>query len=78
MLVKVDTLTFPTNFVVMDIEECEEVPLIIRRPFLKPSKMIIDMDKGRSNYKYKMRFGITSLEHSSSTTTSKDLLRDNI
>jgi len=40
----------------MDIKECEEVPLIIGRPFLKPSKMIIDMDKGRSNYKYKMRF----------------------
>ncbi|XP_068461720.1 uncharacterized protein [Phaseolus vulgaris] len=35
LLVKVDKFLFPVDFVVMDIEEDVEVPLILGRPFMK-------------------------------------------
>ena len=34
VLVKVDKLIFPVNFVVLDLEEDREVPFILKRPFL--------------------------------------------
>ena len=33
VLVKVDKLIFPVDFVVLDMEEDNEVPLILARPF---------------------------------------------
>ncbi|XP_068504354.1 uncharacterized protein [Phaseolus vulgaris] len=45
LLVKVDNFLFPIDFVVMDIEEDVEVPLILGRPFMKTAKVIIDVDK---------------------------------
>ena len=47
ILVKADKFTFPVDFVVMDIEEDEEVPLILGRPFMKTGRIIIDVDKGK-------------------------------
>jgi len=47
VLVKTDKFTFPVDLVVMDIEECKEVPLILKRPFLQTGRMLIDVDKGR-------------------------------
>ncbi|XP_068486560.1 uncharacterized protein [Phaseolus vulgaris] len=47
LLVKVDKFLFPVDFVVMDIEEDVEIPLILGRPFIKTVKVIIDVDKGR-------------------------------
>ena len=47
LLVKVDKFLFPVDFVVMDIEEDAEVPLILGRPFMKTAKVIIDVDKGK-------------------------------
>jgi len=47
VLVKVDKFIFPVDFVVMDIEEDIEVPLILGRPFMKTSKVIIDVDDGK-------------------------------
>ncbi|XP_068492199.1 uncharacterized protein [Phaseolus vulgaris] len=47
LLVKVDKFLFPVDFVVMDIEEDVEVPLILGRPFMKTAKVIIDVDKGK-------------------------------
>ena len=46
-LVKVDKFLFPIDFVVMDIEEDVRVPLILGRPFMKTTKVIIDIDKGK-------------------------------
>ena len=31
----------------MDIEEDEEVPLILGKPFMKTARIIIDVDKGK-------------------------------
>ncbi|XP_052734103.1 uncharacterized protein LOC128196651 [Vigna angularis] len=47
VLVKVDKFMFPVDFVVMDIEEDVEVPLILGRPFMKTAKVIIDVDDGK-------------------------------
>ncbi|XP_019431676.1 PREDICTED: uncharacterized protein LOC109338812 [Lupinus angustifolius] len=46
VLVKVDELIFPIDFVIMDMEEDTEVPLILGRPFMKTARVIIDVDDG--------------------------------
>ncbi|XP_019414923.1 PREDICTED: uncharacterized protein LOC109326625 [Lupinus angustifolius] len=47
VLVNVDGLVFLVYFVIMDIEEDKEVPLILGRPFIKTSRVIIDVDDGK-------------------------------
>ena len=47
LLVKVDKFLFPIDFVVMDIEEDMDVPVILGRPFMKTAKVIIVVDKGK-------------------------------
>ena len=46
VLVKMDKFIFPMDFVVMDIKEDGEVPLILGRPFMKIVRIIVDVDKG--------------------------------
>ena len=46
MLVKVCQFTFPTDFVIMDIEEDAEIPLILGRPFILIANYVVDMGKG--------------------------------
>lgn len=46
MLVKVDKFLFPVDFVVVNMEEDRDVPLILGRPFMKTSRMMIDIDDG--------------------------------
>jgi len=47
VLVKVHQLTFPVDFVIMDIEEYAKIPLILGRPFMVTAKCVVDM--GNSN-----------------------------
>jgi len=46
VLVKVDKFVFPVDFVVMDIEEDDDVPLILGRTFMLAAWMMIDYDDG--------------------------------
>ncbi|XP_006593260.1 uncharacterized protein [Glycine max] len=46
VLVKVCQFTFPTDFVIMDIEEDAEIPLILGRPFILIANYVVDMGKG--------------------------------
>ena len=46
VLVKVDKFIFPIDFVVLDIEEDNNTPLILRRPFLATAKTIINVGTG--------------------------------
>ncbi|XP_039682975.1 uncharacterized protein [Medicago truncatula] len=46
VLVKVDKFVFPVDFVVMDIEEEDEMPLILGRTFMLAARMMIDYDDG--------------------------------
>ena len=38
VLVKVDKFLFPANFVILDMEEDDKVPIILGRPFLATGK----------------------------------------
>ena len=45
VLIKVHQLTFLMDFVIMDIEEDAEIPLILGRPFMVTAKCVVDMGK---------------------------------
>jgi hypothetical protein len=44
VLVKVDKFLFPVDFIIMDMEEDLEVPLILGRPFMKTARVVIDVE----------------------------------
>ena len=46
VLVKVRQFIFPTDFVIMDIEEDAKIPLILGRPFMLIANCVVDMGKG--------------------------------
>ena len=45
VLVRVKHFTFPTDFVVMDIEEDANIPLILGRPFMLNASCVVDMGR---------------------------------
>ncbi|XP_014630614.1 uncharacterized protein [Glycine max] len=45
VLVKVKHLIFPADFVVIDIEEEANIPLILGRPFMSTTSCVVDMGK---------------------------------
>ena len=47
MLVKVDKFIFLAYFVVLDMEEDFEIPIILGCPFLATGKVIIDVQQGK-------------------------------
>ncbi|XP_075481199.1 uncharacterized protein LOC142521912 [Primulina tabacum] len=46
VLVKVDKFIFPTDFVILDMEEDHDTPLIFGKPFLATGMALIDVHKG--------------------------------
>ena len=46
VLVKVDKFIFPVDFIVLDMEEDKEIPIILGRPFLATGRATIDVHKG--------------------------------
>ena len=46
VLIKVGKFIFPGDFVVIDIEEDKQVPLLLERPFLAIGAALIDVKKG--------------------------------
>ncbi|XP_047170108.1 uncharacterized protein LOC124838525 [Vigna umbellata] len=51
VLVKVDKFVFLVDLVIMEMEENEDVPLILGRPFMKTGRVLIDVE----NYNLKVR-----------------------
>ncbi|XP_075104353.1 uncharacterized protein LOC107783747 [Nicotiana tabacum] len=47
VLVRVDKFVFPVDFIVLEMEENTEVPLILGRPFLATGRAIIDVHQGQ-------------------------------
>ena len=43
VLIKVDKFIFPTDFVVLDMEEDHDIPIILGRPFLATDRALIDV-----------------------------------
>ena len=46
VLVKVDKIIFPVDFIILDMEEDYEIPFILGRPFLATGKALIDVQQG--------------------------------
>ena len=51
VLIKVGKFIFPVDFVVIDIKEDKQVPLLFRRPFLATGATLIDVKKGELTLK---------------------------
>ncbi|XP_009619753.1 uncharacterized protein [Nicotiana tomentosiformis] len=49
ILVRVDKYVFPVDFIVVDMEENKEVPLIMGRPFLCTGRAILDIYEGATH-----------------------------
>ena len=43
VMVKVDKLIFPADFIILDMEEDKEIPIILGRPFIAISRAMIDV-----------------------------------
>ena len=43
VLVKVDKVIFPTNFIVLDMEKNHEIHIILKRPFLATRRTLINV-----------------------------------
>ena len=43
---KVDKFIFLADFIVLDMEEDKEIPIILGRPFLATSRAMIDVQRG--------------------------------
>jgi hypothetical protein len=46
VLVRCAEFVFPADFVVLDMEECAEVPVLLGRPFLATGRALIDVEMG--------------------------------
>ena len=46
VLVKVDKFIFPEDFIILDMEEDKEIPIILGRPFLATGRAMIDVQRG--------------------------------
>ena len=51
VLLKVDKLIFPADFVILDFEEDKKIPIILGRPFLATGRTMIDVQKGELSMK---------------------------
>ena len=51
VLVKVDKLILPADFIILDMEEYKDVPIILGRPFLATGRTVIDVQKGELTIK---------------------------
>ncbi|XP_039129088.1 uncharacterized protein LOC120265278 [Dioscorea cayenensis subsp. rotundata] len=46
VLVKIDKFIFPADFIVLDMEEDKDIPILLGRPFLATGRALIDVQKG--------------------------------
>ena len=46
VIVKVGKFIFPVDFIILDMEEDSQVPLLLGRPFLATGAPLIDIQKG--------------------------------
>ncbi|XP_058763952.1 uncharacterized protein LOC131637372 [Vicia villosa] len=51
VLVKIDKFVFPIYFVILEMPEDEEIPIILGRPFLETGRCLIDIEEGTMTLK---------------------------
>ncbi|XP_047978644.1 uncharacterized protein LOC125220524 [Salvia hispanica] len=61
VLVRVNDFIFPVDFVVLDMEEDRNVPLILGRPFLATGKALIDVSRGELTLRMGTKHHILSI-----------------
>ena len=52
VLVKVESLTFRVDFVILDYEVDFELPVIHRKPLLATSRASVDIEKGQIKFRF--------------------------
>lgn len=52
-LIKIDKFSFPIDFMVLDIKEDPKIALIIGRPFMKTTRMLMDVDTSQVEVRIK-------------------------
>ena len=81
VLVKVGKFIFPVDFVIMQMEEDTQVPLLLGRPFLATGAALIDVQKGELTLRVgdeAVQFNINrSLEHPNVEADSCMAVRNN-
>src|SRR5581483_181906 len=53
VLVQVDKFIFPADFIILDFEADNDVPLLLGRPFLATGRTLIDVQKGELTMRVK-------------------------
>ncbi|MCH91896.1 hypothetical protein A2U01_0012827 [Trifolium medium] len=76
--VRITDLTFPADFMILDVEEDNEHPIILGRPFLATARAIIDMCEGKT---WRIKIELQELEEemgqlSLETGTIKEVPQD--
>ncbi|XP_050914996.1 uncharacterized protein LOC127129940 [Lathyrus oleraceus] len=51
VLVKIDKFVFPVDFIILEMPEDDEIPLILGRPFLETGRCMIDIEEGTMTLK---------------------------
>lgn len=74
VLVKIDKFVFPVDFVIPEMPEDEEIPLILGRPFLETRRCMIDIEEGTRTlkvYDEQLKIDMTStMKHKEDVRTS--------
>lgn len=53
ILIQVDNHTFSIYFMILYVKEDPKVPVILKRPFMKTVRMLVDMNKGEVKVRIK-------------------------
>ena len=73
VLVKVDKFIFPAYFIILDMEEDKEIPIILGRPFLATGRVMIDVQRGELKLRVqddKVKFNVfTAVRHPAESDT---------
>ena len=73
VLVKVDKFIFPANFIVLDMEEDKEIPIMLGRLFLAIGRAMIDVQKGELKLRVQddeVRFSVfNAMQHPAESDT---------
>ncbi|XP_042012022.1 uncharacterized protein LOC121760412 [Salvia splendens] len=77
VLVMVHDFIFPVNFVVLDMEEDVNVPLILGRPFLAMGKALIDIAKGELTLHMGNKRHILSIYNAMKSREEEELVMKN-
>ncbi|XP_021998433.1 uncharacterized protein LOC110895424 [Helianthus annuus] len=72
MLVKVDKFVFPVDFIILDMDEDSEVPLILGRPFLATARALIDVYDGKLTLRVDEDKVTFAIQHSMRHTQQHD------